>query len=203
MNRPLLVILCRRYGAVCLLLAIAGHQIHQARAHNLTPWKGGGFGMFSTVESGGSRIVRTFLVAVGDDGLERRLAVDLPPEMSPVLLLLRQAPEQLQADGVATMMASRPWAQSELVDLDREDALALLTRTPEDPEHARELARLTSQPRAWMPGLASSEAFGAGKPIRFDYAEVEVWQMTYDPKARALASKLRLHGSSRVSQVSR
>ena len=49
---------------VALLMAVATVQVILATAAGLTPWKGGGFGMFSTTDDGGR-----FLLAGLDPGL--------------------------------------------------------------------------------------------------------------------------------------
>jgi hypothetical protein len=46
-----------------LLLAVACAQVTLARTAGLSPWKGGGFGMFSTTDDGGRRRVRVFVTA--------------------------------------------------------------------------------------------------------------------------------------------
>lgn len=46
-----------------LLLIVAGFQIFLARTECLTPWKGGGFGMFSTTDGNMFRTVRVFVSA--------------------------------------------------------------------------------------------------------------------------------------------
>lgn len=71
------------------LIAIAGQQIGLARFHDLDPWKGGGFGMFSTAEGAGARHTHLFVSRGGDEfevdppraleGLDERLRV-LPSE---------------------------------------------------------------------------------------------------------------------------
>lgn len=43
---------------VLLLVLVAGHQIRLARMTQLTPWKGGGFGMFSTTDGLSHRRLR-------------------------------------------------------------------------------------------------------------------------------------------------
>jgi hypothetical protein len=48
---------------VVLLLTVAGTQVIFATTANLTPWKGGGFGMFSTTDDSGRRHVRVFVSA--------------------------------------------------------------------------------------------------------------------------------------------
>ena len=48
---------------VALLLAVAAVQVTLARTAGLSPWKGGGFGMFSTTDDAGRRRVRVFVSA--------------------------------------------------------------------------------------------------------------------------------------------
>jgi len=57
---------------VLLLALVAAHQIRLARTGPLSPWKGGGFGMFSTTDSPASRHLR---VVVYGEGGARELAV--------------------------------------------------------------------------------------------------------------------------------
>jgi hypothetical protein len=49
---------------VALLVAVALHQLWLASTSALSPWCGGGFGMFSTLDSRGARVLRA--VALGD-----------------------------------------------------------------------------------------------------------------------------------------
>ena len=48
---------------VALLVVVAGTQVTLARRAALTPWKGGGFGMFSTTDDVARRRVRVFVSA--------------------------------------------------------------------------------------------------------------------------------------------
>ena len=48
---------------VALLLSVACVQIVLTRTSGLSPWKGGGFGMFSTTDDSGRRHVRVFVSA--------------------------------------------------------------------------------------------------------------------------------------------
>ncbi len=58
----------RRYAVVlqtlpcALLLIVAGHQWILVYTTQLTPWLGGGFGMFSTVDDGVNRYLRVYLL---------------------------------------------------------------------------------------------------------------------------------------------
>ncbi len=67
----------RRYAVVlrtlpcALLLIVAGHQWFLVYTTQLTPWLGGGFGMFSTVDDGVNRYLRVYLLeAQGPRGVQ-------------------------------------------------------------------------------------------------------------------------------------
>ena len=49
---------------VLLLAVVATAQVTLVKTAGLSPWKGGGFGMFSTTDDGGRRYVRVFVTAV-------------------------------------------------------------------------------------------------------------------------------------------
>ena len=57
--------LANRYAVipVVLLLVVAGIQINLALTEDLTPWKGGGLGMFSTTDGNMFRTLRVFVSA--------------------------------------------------------------------------------------------------------------------------------------------
>jgi len=61
---------------VGLLLAVAAAQLTLARTAGLSPWKGGGFGMFSTTDDTGRRRVRVFVSAP-----ERSEETAIPPSL--------------------------------------------------------------------------------------------------------------------------
>jgi hypothetical protein len=48
---------------VALLMAVAAAQVVLTRTSGLSPWKGGGFGMFSTTDDSGRRHVKVFVSA--------------------------------------------------------------------------------------------------------------------------------------------
>ena len=59
-----------------LLAAVALIQIGLARAVDLTAWKGGGFGMFATLDHGAYRGVRIVV-----DAPDRSEALEIPPSL--------------------------------------------------------------------------------------------------------------------------
>ena len=61
---------------VSVLAVVACAQVTLATTAGLTPWKGGGFGMFSTTDDGGRRYVRVFV-----SGVERSEEVAISPSL--------------------------------------------------------------------------------------------------------------------------
>ena len=53
----------RSWLPVALLLVVAGVQVALVKTEGLSPWKGGGFGMFSTTDDAGRRRVRVYVTA--------------------------------------------------------------------------------------------------------------------------------------------
>ena len=49
----------RVYCPVVVLLSVAAVQLVLVRSAGLTPWKGGGFGMFAAVDGGAVRILKS------------------------------------------------------------------------------------------------------------------------------------------------
>lgn len=103
--------------APLLLTVMALRQIHAAHGYGLSPWKGGGFGMFSSVDRINCRVLRahlvvdgeTLLLALGDVGglgrpLRRALVAPSPDRLADVAALLerqRWTIEDADADGPA------------------------------------------------------------------------------------------------------
>jgi hypothetical protein len=79
-----------------LLAAVALHQIALAQRFALNPWKGGGFGMFATVDRGGLRQVRAW--RVGPAGEERAA---IPGELEPLRLRARDLPSPAHLEALA------------------------------------------------------------------------------------------------------
>lgn len=64
-------------GPVALLLAVASAQMLLARTSDLSPWKGGGFGMFASVDGLPFRWVRIYVFAT-----ERSEEIAIPPSLA-------------------------------------------------------------------------------------------------------------------------
>ena len=94
------------------LVAIALTQIALAHVAALSPWKGGGYGMFSTTDHGGARRVR--IVALTGSG-ERRGPI--PPLLTNRVFRTRDLPTAGALEGLAREVVRR--ASPPLVDVAR------------------------------------------------------------------------------------
>jgi hypothetical protein len=121
-----------------LLVALALTQIALAFGAQLSPWKGGGFGMFASNDHGAFRSVRVF--ALGAAGEER---LEVPPELRRAELRVRELPSERALRALAEALASEapgaPALRAEVwrVEFDgalrpawRKLAAATWTRTP-------------------------------------------------------------------------
>jgi hypothetical protein len=88
---------------LCLCL-VAGWHLVRVWTCQQTPWKGGGFGMFSTVDDESARFVRCY--SVTDSG---KLPLPIPPAADKTIAELRAAPTQAKLDELARRLAEQDW----------------------------------------------------------------------------------------------
>ncbi len=93
---------CRALVAPALLAALALGQIGAWFGYGLSPWKGGGFGMFASTDHGGFRSVR--VVELTDAG-ERRVA--LPEELERLRRHVREVPREANLRRFAAAVRAR------------------------------------------------------------------------------------------------
>ncbi|MHC4379077.1 MAG: hypothetical protein ACYS26_20960 [Planctomycetota bacterium] len=95
----------QRYLVLGLAMFVAGRHAVLVTTEDLTPWKGGGFGMFSTIDAGASRILRVELT----DEKGGRWKATVPSDLAPAKSLIRRLPsEKLMGDLVAEL-GRRVW----------------------------------------------------------------------------------------------
>lgn len=92
---------------VAVALVVALVQLIAAHTTVLTPWKGGGFGMFSTVDSDVQRVV-TLHLEVDDQWVP---AV-VPERYEQDVRSLRPMPTETRTERLADRLADRQWAQT-------------------------------------------------------------------------------------------
>jgi hypothetical protein len=87
---------------VALLLAVAGAQVTLATTAGLSPWKGGGFGMFSTTDDSGRRFVRMFVTAP-----ERSEEIAIAPSIEDAATRAAALPSDSQLTRLARQIVER------------------------------------------------------------------------------------------------
>src|SRR5258708_33629979 len=95
--------------APCLLCGVAVLQIVQVRSSQLTPWKGGGFGMFSTVDSADARFLKIYLRTASGETTAGLFAPE--PEL---LKKLQAAPALSDLQRLASLLSQCTWVDGEL-----------------------------------------------------------------------------------------
>ena len=121
-----------------LLAAVATTQVWLARTADLTAWKGGGFGMFSTTDGNSWRWVRLYVRAEG-----RSEELSMPPSLQDLAERAQALPSPHRLQALADAAAARERRkQRPVTEVDVE-----VWRADFDPDtlavHARRLAART------------------------------------------------------------
>ena len=99
---------------VSLLVVVACAQVTLATTAGLTPWKGGGFGMFSTTDDGGRRYVRVFV-----SGVERSEEIAISPSLQDAARRAAVLPRDAELSRLARRVVERERQHRRPVDMVR------------------------------------------------------------------------------------
>lgn len=186
---------------ICLCLVAALH-LYRVSTAGQTPWKGGGFGMFSTFDAENARFVRGWLLT--EQGTR---PIEIPSELDKRVAELRAAPNQAGLDELALRLTQRTWYDP--VAARQHFAAALQnepTSQPLDGERLRAL-RETRQPAESMVAVPTSTPLVANKKterreptIPFRGVRVELWKFTMPPGTANLQAEL-LYNSLQQADV--
>ena len=158
-------VLPRRVLVACipsaLLCVVALHHAYRVSREGLTPWKGGGFGMFSTIDSGAERFARLSVTTEGGE----TLAVQIPVEYRRQL-------------GRARLLPWAPETAALAADLLRQGWVRPRSRAPGGP---------SASPRLQ---LATRGAPADGQPVRVAAMRIDIYTVSYDPPSHRLSTRL-------------
>jgi hypothetical protein len=110
---------------LCLCL-VAGLHVVRVWTCRQTPWKGGGFGMFSTIDDESARFLRCYLVTDHGD-----LPLAIPATADKAVAELRAAPTPAKLDELARRLADQSWRwrnerqANEVAAIRRHDGIAI------------------------------------------------------------------------------
>ena len=88
---------------IALLIVVALVQIVLARSEALSPWSGGGFGMFSTLDHGSQRHLHAFVLRPG-----MRREVVLPSSLAEEVARALALPTEARLEDIARVLALTP-----------------------------------------------------------------------------------------------
>lgn len=167
-------------ASICLVL-VAGLHAYRVWTVRQTPWKGGGFGMFSTVDAESARFLRVTLTL---DGVEQPVRV--PESLAKRQAVLRAAPTEAGARELADKLLRLQWrrrseywsAVAERVESQKSLAADAL-RPPLSV--AAELPR--GQASDWEP-VAGAEAGVSPTAVR-----IEILRHRFDPSSSTLRAE--------------
>ncbi len=178
------------YVAPFILVCIAVLQIFLARQANLSPWKGGGFGMFSTVAKPDARIVRGYLLTDQDESFP----LWLPREVDGRVRRVRCLPSPFQVEKLAHELEALPWAVGRVTPF----AIRYATyRRQYETAHPDQAPVAAAEPPA-QPVLLTAPAAqlqvakvapSVTDPTRHVMdarVAIEVWQLRFDGRAHLL-----------------
>ena len=158
-----------------LLLIVAALQVLLVHTTNLSPWKGGGFGMFSTVDSPDVRVLQAFVTVGGEE---------FPVRLGGPLVALRdrvkhQPTERSGEELVDRMLATR-WMPpgSFSTGFDRR-------MQPQWPEWPAEHSRSYGVPTSSADGLVA------------DSVRIDVRRMAFDGRSNVLSTQSLLTADGR------
>jgi hypothetical protein len=187
------------WGSPLLLCAIACLQIYLAMTKSLSPWKGGGFGMFSTVDSPDSRFLRIYLINDNDE-----TAVVLPDSLAPLGREVQTIPSAALASDLAHRLAVGTWSPYRMIDpvrqyqnsQTRQDGetfagLAAPADAAPNSNSATDVVKTSPDGQVVFPKLLQMRERGAPgskdeEAVPFQRVRVEVWRYVLDVGASQL-----------------
>lgn len=175
--------------APALLVAVALMQFLVARTTWLTPWKGGGFGMFSTVDSPSARFLR--IVLETETG---RVRVGIPGRLQRDAARLREVPNEPGLRALAEKLASATWVPEEWTSPEatyRNLLTAASSRDGRVPPQSGGAGRGTTAYRILSERESAQEA-----PLRVRAVQVEIRRYRLDGSTMRLVSDRLLEARS-------
>ena len=173
---------------VCLCVIAAGH-VYRVFACGQTAWKGGGFGMFSTVDAENARFVKCYLQTTAGE-----IPVELPAVLQKKGAVLRAAPNQAGANDLAQRLAKLTWHDSQARWSHIANKIAQAPRQAVAKEMLHPVQAQDRNERVHPAGSPSTlEAISANEgtaTIPVHSVRVEVWRYRYDAATRRLNAEL-------------
>ena len=190
-----------RIAVPILMALVAVIQIFLVENYSLSRWKGGGFGMFTSVDSPSSRFLRIYLIST--DG---EIPVLVPRELRRLSHQLRVMPTESSLNKLVNKLTEGNWqyltmisASEHYMELLR-DASSDYQNLADDIQHKFESrhARINFENLRMVKMLGKDELPSNDKMVTVLGSRVEVWKYKFDINGHELilkASRLALASS--------
>jgi hypothetical protein len=178
LRRALLVPVC-----LCLVVAIHAYHVH---ANGQTAWKGGGFGMFSTVDAEHARYVKAYLLTP-----QGEFPVAIPADLRKSVAQLRAAPNQAATENLARKLLAKHWVdqqwlwsqRAEQVEKHHGERIAATHLHPTDENASIWSYRPQGSFSPLEPGNANNQ------PSAVNKVRVEVWRYRFQQQEQMLTTE--------------
>jgi len=157
---------------------------------DLSAWKGGGFGMFSTVDAPHSRFLRVALIT--EDG---ETWIVTPPSWAKEVRKIRTMPTARRIASLGRELIDSDWTNYEIVSSEEKYRTALEARTgvepPAEPRDEALRTRLDMGPFGFVQALEDVDGERQGTELLDVQAvRIEVWRYRFDQESGALRAKM-------------
>jgi len=182
-----------------LLCAVAAAQLYLVEHRSLSRWKGGGFGMFSTVDSPSARFLRVYLMS--DSG---EVPVLIPSEVRELSQKVRVMPSKQRLEELADTLRNGTWVHLSVVSAAQHYHDLLRAAGEQYQDSADDIqfqtqdgpARIDFKEMQLVRMLGKDEGPPDDEPLVVTGARVEVWRYFFDREALVLrALKIAEHAS--------
>lgn len=181
--------------APAILLMVAILQFYLALTGSLSPWKGGGFGMFSTIASPSSRVVRAYLLTE-----EERIPVLVPERFRRLAKRIRTYPTEVSLNRLGQSLSTGVWVPYHISP--SLEQYKQLRNQYFSKKGAPEMPKLRTSAYSLDNASALNQVFERMKFVRmlggeeqsdetldFKSVEVELWQLDFEREAEQLSLK--------------
>jgi hypothetical protein len=164
------------WAAPVLLSALALTQSGESTLGTLTRWKGGGFGMFSTIDSIDSRFVKAYVLS--DEG---ETPVSIPSDFSTDEVQIQTWPRESRLRDLANKMAKLSWFVTPTT------RPTLLTES--DRSLFPDLRIAANRPKVIAPATRPDQYSGKYSRMNVTGVRLEVWKLRMDSNGTSLGSQ--------------
>jgi hypothetical protein len=172
-----------------LLCAVAAAQLYLVEHRSLSRWKGGGFGMFSTVDSPSARFLRVYLMS--DSG---EVPVLIPSEARELAQKVRVLPSKQRLEELTDTLRNGTWVHLTVVSASQHYHDLLRAAGEEYQDSADDIqfqaqdgpARIDFEEMKLVRMLGKDEGPSDDEPLVVTGARVEVWRYFFDRQALVL-----------------